>query len=73
MEAYLQTGRAELIVERDAAGCEGHFVAHPDAVSAPRVVPASPEEGFYSFPGLRRTEMRETNMFRRLQISAGRN
>ena len=46
MEAYLQTGRAELIVEREANACEGHFVAHPDAVSVPRVVPASPEEGY---------------------------
>ena len=46
MEAYLQVGRATLVVEREAAVCEGHFVAHPDAASAPRVVPAAPEEGY---------------------------
>ena len=46
LEAYVQTGRAELVVERSGSVCEGHFVKHPDAVSAPRVVPASLEEGY---------------------------
>ena len=45
IEAYVQTGRAELVVER-AAACEGHFVPHPGVPSAPRVVPAAPEEGY---------------------------
>ena len=46
MEAYLQTGRAALVVERSAADCAGHYVEHPDAVPTPRIVPASPEEGY---------------------------
>ena len=46
IEAYLQTGRATLIVERGDTVCEGHFVEHPDAVSAPGILPAAPEEGY---------------------------
>ena len=46
MEAYVQTGRAALVVERGTAVCDGHFVPHPDAVSAPGIVPAAPEEGY---------------------------
>ena len=45
IEAYVQTGRASLVVERTAA-CEGHFVPHPGVESAPGVVPAAPEEGY---------------------------
>lgn len=40
MEAYLQTGRASLIVEKDSSGCSGRFVEHPGEVSKPRIVPA---------------------------------
>ena len=46
MEAYLQVGRATLVVERGDAVCEGHFVEHPGVASAPRVEPAAPEEGY---------------------------
>ncbi len=46
LEAYLQTGRAALIVETDKTDCAGHLLEHPDAVSAPRVVPGAPEEGY---------------------------
>ncbi len=46
VETYVQTGRAALVGERDGSACEGHFVPHPDAVSAPRVEPAAPEEGY---------------------------
>ena len=45
MEAYLQVGRATLVVERENAACEGHFVEHPGVERAARVVPAAPEEG----------------------------
>lgn len=40
MEAYLQTGRASLVVEPSAKTCEGHFVEHPDEVSKHRTPPA---------------------------------
>ena len=43
MEAYLQTGRAALVVESSAAGCPGHFVEHPGEASKPRVEPADGE------------------------------
>ena len=46
MEAYLQVGRATLVVEQSGAACEGHFIDHPDTPSAPGVVPAAPEEGY---------------------------
>ncbi len=46
MEAYLKVGRAALVVERDDSACEGRFVAHPDAVSASRVEPSAPAEGY---------------------------
>ena len=46
MEAYLKVGRAELVVERSDGACEGRFVPHPDAVSAPRVEASAPEEGY---------------------------
>ncbi len=46
LEAYLQTGKARLIVGQEAAACEGHFLAHPDAAGAPRVTPADPEAGY---------------------------
>ena len=46
MEAYLQVGRATLVVERDGGACEGHFVEHPGVERAPRIEPASPEEGY---------------------------
>lgn len=40
LEAYLQTGRAALVVEQSAADCPGHFVEHPGEESKVRVVPA---------------------------------
>ena len=40
IEAYLQTGRAALIVERTGMDCSGHFVEHPGEISKPGVVPA---------------------------------
>ena len=46
LEAYLQTGRAALIVGQDDSDGEGHDVPHPDAASAPRVVPADTETGY---------------------------
>ncbi len=46
MEAYLQVGRATLVVERGTEACEGHFVEHPGVASAPRVEPADPEAGY---------------------------
>ena len=46
MEAYLQVGRATLVVERGTETCEGHFVEHPGVASAPRVEPADPEAGY---------------------------
>ncbi len=46
MEAYLQVGRATLVVERALDVCDGHFVPHPDVVSAPGIVPATPETGY---------------------------
>ena len=45
IEAYIQTGRAGLIVERGAV-CDGHFVPHPNAAPAQRVEAAAPEEGY---------------------------
>ncbi len=46
MEAYLQTGRAALVVERTPDNCTGHYLEHPDVVPTPRVEPAAPEEGY---------------------------
>ena len=46
LEAYVQTGRAALVVERDASDCEGHMMAHPDVEPAPRIQPADAEEGY---------------------------
>ena len=46
IEAYVQTGRAGLIVERSTDVCEGRFVEHPGVASARRVEPAAPEEGY---------------------------
>lgn len=46
LEAYVQTGRAALVVERDAFACEGHFVEHPGVEPAPRVEPADPQGGY---------------------------
>ena len=40
MEAYLQTGRAALVVEQDGSDCPGHFVEHPGEVSKPQIIPA---------------------------------
>ena len=40
MEAYLQTGRAALVVEQDVSDCPGHFVEHPGEEPKPRVEPA---------------------------------
>ena len=40
IEAYLQTGRASLVVETETQNCEGHFVEHPGEASKPLVEPA---------------------------------
>lgn len=40
MEAYLQTGRASMVVESELQSCDGHFVSHPGAESKPLVEPA---------------------------------
>ena len=37
MEAYLQTGRASLIVEQNLSVCPGHMTEHPNEQSKPRV------------------------------------
>ncbi len=43
IEAYLQTGRAALIVEQTGKDCPGHFVEHPGEPSKPGIVPADGE------------------------------
>ena len=43
IEAYLQTGRAALIVEQTGTDCPGHFVEHPGEISKPGIVPADGE------------------------------
>ena len=45
IEAYLQTGRAALIVERSAV-CEGHMLSHPGEESKPIILPADSSAGY---------------------------
>ena len=45
IEAYLQTGRAALIVEQ-ATDCEGHMLPHPGEESKPLVMPSDPAAGY---------------------------
>ena len=46
MEAYLKTGRAELIVENNEEYCEGHMMDHPGEEKKPIVLPADPDLGY---------------------------
>ncbi len=46
MEAYLQTGRANLIVDNDDDYCEGHMMEHPGEERRAMVLPADPEAGY---------------------------
>lgn len=43
MEAYLQTGRASLVVEQTFTDCAGHFVEHPGEEPKARIEPADGE------------------------------
>ncbi len=46
IEAYLKTGRAELIVSSADEACEGHMMDHPGEEKKAIVLPADPETGY---------------------------